>query len=91
MGDESHPKPTPSPSRLPRLPRFPFLPSRLPSPLSQVRASLSKAGLPATDANVRAMMDFVNADEGEGQAVTYGHFRNFLLLLPPERLEGDAR
>ncbi|GJP35182.1 hypothetical protein CLOM_g19692 [Closterium sp. NIES-68] len=53
----------------------------------QVFASLEKAGLPATESNVRAMMRFLDADESGH--VTYGDFRNFLLLLPPERLQGS--
>ncbi|CAI5479151.1 unnamed protein product [Closterium sp. Yama58-4] len=53
----------------------------------QVFASLEKAGLPATESNVRAMMRFLDTDESGH--VTYGDFRNFLLLLPPERLQGS--
>ncbi|CAI5495382.1 unnamed protein product [Closterium sp. Naga37s-1] len=53
----------------------------------QVFASLEKAGLPATESNVRAMMRFLDAHESGH--VTYGDFRNFLLLLPPERLQGS--
>ncbi|CAI5994665.1 unnamed protein product [Closterium sp. NIES-64] len=53
----------------------------------QVFASLEKAGLPATESNVRAMMRFLDADDSGH--VTYGDFRNFLLLLPPERLQGS--
>jgi Ca2+-binding EF-hand superfamily protein len=56
---------------------------------SQVLASLKNAGLPATDENVAAMMRFLDADT-EG-SISYGHFRNFMLLLPPERLEDDPR
>ncbi|CAI5990942.1 unnamed protein product [Closterium sp. NIES-65] len=52
-----------------------------------VFASLEKAGLPATESNVRAMMRFLDADDSGH--VTYGDFRNFLLLLPPERLQGS--
>ncbi|CAI5500548.1 unnamed protein product [Closterium sp. Naga37s-1] len=59
----------------------------LESRLVRVFASLEKAGLPATESNVRAMMRFLDADESGH--VTYGDFRNFLLLLPPERLQGS--
>eukprot|EP00897_Mesotaenium_endlicherianum_P005961 jgi/Mesen1/5393/ME000268S04588 len=55
---------------------------------SQVLASLRRAGLPATASNVKAMMQFLDADTERGQ-VAYGQFRNFMLLLPPERLGGD--
>ena len=59
---------------------------------SQVLASLQRAGLPATDSNARAMMRFLDADlDTERGQVAYGQFRNFLLLLPPERLERDPR
>lgn len=52
----------------------------------QVLASLRRAGLPATEETARAMMRFLDADAGEQGQITYGQFRNFLLLLPPERL-----
>ncbi|KAH7300747.1 hypothetical protein KP509_24G077700 [Ceratopteris richardii] len=56
---------------------------------SQVLASLRNAGLPATEENVAAMMRCLDPDlKG---SVAYGQFRNFLLLLPPERLEDDPR
>lgn len=55
-------------------------------------ASLQRAGLPATESNARAMMRFLDADlDTERGQVAYGQFRNFLLLLPPERLERDPR
>ena len=56
---------------------------------NQVLASLKNAGLPATDGNAAAMMKFLNVDT-EG-SVAYGQFRNFMLLLPPERLGDDPR
>eukprot|EP00850_Spirogloea_muscicola_P006767 SM000032S12151 [mRNA] locus=s32:938599:942338:+ [translate_table: standard] len=56
---------------------------------SQVLDSLRRAGLPATEENAKAMMRCLDADNDEGQ-VAYGQFRNFMLLLPPERLGGDA-
>lgn len=55
---------------------------------SQVLASLKRAGLPATEGNARAMLQYLNVDMERGQ-VAYGQFRNFLLLLPPERLDRD--
>ncbi|GAQ81564.1 mitochondrial substrate carrier family protein [Klebsormidium nitens] len=51
---------------------------------SQIKASLQRNGLPTTDRNINAMMRFLTG-EADGQ-IAYGQFRNFLLLLPPERL-----
>ncbi|XP_077239551.1 uncharacterized protein LOC143880431 [Tasmannia lanceolata] len=56
---------------------------------SQILTSLKSAGLPASDDSAVAMMRFLNADT-EG-SISYGHFRNFMLLLPSERLEDDPR
>ncbi|KAL5982589.1 hypothetical protein ACLOJK_016663 [Asimina triloba] len=56
---------------------------------SQILTSLESAGLPANEDNAVAMMRFLNADT-EGP-ISYGHFRNFMLLLPSERLEDDPR
>ncbi|KAL4189271.1 hypothetical protein AMTRI_Chr08g206140 [Amborella trichopoda] len=56
---------------------------------SQIVASLKNAGLPANEENAVAMMRFLNADT-EG-SISYGHFRNFMLLLPSDRLEDDPR
>lgn len=56
---------------------------------NQVLVSLRNAGLPATDGNAAAMMKFLNVD-AEG-SIAYGQFRNFMLLLPPERLGDDPR
>ncbi|CAO2153584.1 unnamed protein product [Urochloa humidicola] len=47
------------------------------------------AGLPANEDNAAAMLRCLNADS-EG-SISYGHFRNFMLLLPSERLEDDPR
>lgn len=55
----------------------------------QVLLSLRNAGLPATDENAAAMMRCLDADT-EG-SISYGQFRNFMLLLPPERLGDDPR
>ncbi|KAJ7524727.1 hypothetical protein O6H91_17G018300 [Diphasiastrum complanatum] len=55
----------------------------------QVLTLLQNAGLPATEGNAAAMMRFLDADT-EG-IITYGQFRNFLLLLPSERLGDDPR
>ena len=35
-------------------------------------------------------MSYLDADVDRGQ-IAYGQFRNFMLLLPPERLERDPR
>ncbi|KHG19672.1 putative mitochondrial carrier C12B10.09 [Gossypium arboreum] len=54
---------------------------------SEILASLKNVGLPATEDNAVAMMRFLNA--GTEESVSYGHFRNFMLLLPPDRLRQD--
>ncbi|CAM8972621.1 hypothetical protein QQ045_029669 [Rhodiola kirilowii] len=56
---------------------------------SEVLASLKNAGLPANEDNAVAMMRFLNADTEE--SISYGHFRNFMLLLPSDRLQDDPR
>ncbi|KAG6409385.1 hypothetical protein SASPL_127424 [Salvia splendens] len=56
---------------------------------SEIVASLQNAGLPANEDNAVAMMRFLNADIQ--QSISYGHFRNFMLLLPSERLQEDPR
>ncbi|KAM1470620.1 hypothetical protein ACFX11_041309 [Malus domestica] len=56
---------------------------------SEVLASLKNAGLPANEDNAVAMMRFLNGDT-EG-SISYGHFRNFMLLLPSDRLQDDPR
>ncbi|KAJ7970405.1 mitochondrial substrate carrier family protein [Quillaja saponaria] len=56
---------------------------------SEILASLQNAGLPANEDNAVAMMRFLNADT-EG-SISYGHFRNFMLLLPSDRLQEDPR
>ncbi|KAG8047166.1 hypothetical protein GUJ93_ZPchr0008g11786 [Zizania palustris] len=45
--------------------------------------------LPANEDNAAAMLRYLNADS-EG-SISYSHFRNFMLLLPSERLEDDPR
>ncbi|KZV24289.1 calcium-binding mitochondrial carrier protein SCaMC-1-like [Dorcoceras hygrometricum] len=56
---------------------------------SEILASLKNAGLPANEDNAVAMMRFLNADAEE--SISYGHFRNFMLLLPSDRLQEDPR
>ncbi|XP_065869930.1 uncharacterized protein [Euphorbia lathyris] len=56
---------------------------------SEILASLNNAGLPANEDNAVAMMRFLNADTEE--SISYGHFRNFMLLLPSDRLQDDPR
>ncbi|CAM8961109.1 unnamed protein product [Rhodiola kirilowii] len=56
---------------------------------SEVLASLKNAGLPANEDNVVAIMRFLNADTDE--SISYGHFRNLMLLLPSDRLQDDPR
>ncbi|XP_039037336.1 mitochondrial substrate carrier family protein C-like [Hibiscus syriacus] len=54
---------------------------------SEILASLKNVGLPANEDNAVAMMRFLNADTEE--SISYGHFRNFMLLLPSDRLLQD--
>ncbi|MQM02613.1 hypothetical protein Taro_035379 [Colocasia esculenta] len=56
---------------------------------SQILTSLESAGLPANEDNAVAMLRYLNADT-KG-SISYSHFRNFMLLLPSERLEEDPR
>ncbi|XP_042477838.1 uncharacterized protein LOC122059217 [Macadamia integrifolia] len=56
---------------------------------SEILTSLKNAGLPANENNAVAMMRFLDADT-EG-SISYSHFRNFMLLLPSDRLEDDPR
>ncbi|RRT56370.1 hypothetical protein B296_00031141 [Ensete ventricosum] len=56
---------------------------------NQILTSLRSAGLPASEDNAIAMMRSLNVDS-EG-SISYSHFRNFMLLLPSERLEDDPR
>ncbi|PSS04638.1 S-adenosylmethionine mitochondrial carrier protein [Actinidia chinensis var. chinensis] len=56
---------------------------------SEILASLKNAGLPANEDQAVAMMRFLNADTEE--SISYGHFRNFMLLLPSDRLQEDPR
>ncbi|KAG5533268.1 hypothetical protein RHGRI_027455 [Rhododendron griersonianum] len=56
---------------------------------SEIVASLENAGLPANEDNAVAMMRFLNADTEE--SISYGHFRNFMVLLPSDRLQEDPR
>ncbi|XP_015877085.3 uncharacterized protein LOC107413603 [Ziziphus jujuba] len=56
---------------------------------SEILSSLKNAGLPANEDNAVAMMRFLNADTEE--SISYGHFRNFMLLLPSDRLQDDPR
>ncbi|KAL7184624.1 hypothetical protein ACSBR2_026716 [Camellia fascicularis] len=56
---------------------------------SEILTSLKNAGLPANEDNAVAMMRFLKADTEE--SISYGHFRNFMLLLPSHRLQEDPR
>lgn len=56
---------------------------------SEILASLKNAELPANEDNAVAMMRFLNADSGG--SISYGHFRNFMMLLPSDRLQDDPR
>ncbi|KAI3470422.1 hypothetical protein Pfo_027085 [Paulownia fortunei] len=54
---------------------------------SEILASLENSGLPVNEDNAVAMMRFLNADTEE--CIFYRHFRNFMLLLPSDRLQED--
>ncbi|KAK6929224.1 Mitochondrial substrate/solute carrier, partial [Dillenia turbinata] len=56
---------------------------------NQILTSLKNAGLPSNKDNAVAMMRFLNADKED--SISYGHFRNFMLLLPSDRLQDDPR
>ncbi|KAK8950474.1 Mitochondrial uncoupling protein 2 [Platanthera guangdongensis] len=56
---------------------------------NQILTSLKNAGLPNNEATAADMMRYLNADTNE--SISYSHFRNFMLLLPSERLEEDPR
>ncbi|KAF5733771.1 Mitochondrial substrate carrier family protein isoform 1 [Tripterygium wilfordii] len=56
---------------------------------SELLPSLKNAGLPANEDSALAMMRFLNADTEE--SISYGHFRDFMLLLPSDRLQDDPR
>lgn len=56
---------------------------------SEILESLKNARLPANEENAVAMMRFLDADT-EG-SISYGHFRNFMLLLPSDCLQEDPR
>ncbi|WOL16594.1 mitochondrial substrate carrier family protein C-like [Canna indica] len=56
---------------------------------NQILTSLRSAGLPASEDNAISMMRYLNVDSGG--SISYSHFRNFMLLLPSERLEDDPR
>lgn len=56
---------------------------------SEILASLKNAGLPANEDNAVAMMRFLKSDIEE--SISYGHFRNFMLLLPSDQLQEDPR
>ena len=55
---------------------------------TQLRGSLKKLGLPPTEQNATSMLEFL--DGGRDGYVSYGQFRNFLILLPAEKLRKDA-
>eukprot|EP00873_Tetraselmis_striata_P012202 jgi/Tetstr1/432466/TSEL_021842.t1 len=55
--------------------------------LRGVKKTLEKAGLPATDENAIAMLSAL--ETSPDGLVTYGKFRNFLILLPDGKLESE--
>lgn len=55
----------------------------------EILASLKNAGLSASEDNAMAMMQFLNADNGESKS--YSHFRSFMVLLPSDHLPEKTR
>ncbi|KAK9907446.1 hypothetical protein WJX75_003901 [Coccomyxa subellipsoidea] len=53
--------------------------------LSHIKSTITKLGLSATDDNAKAMMKALGAEDDDG-FVSYGKFRNFLMLLPEAKL-----
>ncbi|EIE27152.1 mitochondrial carrier [Coccomyxa subellipsoidea C-169] len=53
--------------------------------LSHIKSTITKLGLSATDDNSKAMMKALGAEADDG-FVSYGKFRNFLVLLPEAKL-----
>lgn len=56
---------------------------------SEILTSLTHAELPANENNADIMMKYLDTDK-EG-SISYGNFRNFMLLLPPDRIQDDPR
>ncbi|ONK62438.1 uncharacterized protein A4U43_C07F3860 [Asparagus officinalis] len=54
---------------------------------NQIAGSLRIAGAPENEDNTVSLMHYLNVDNGE--SISYSQFRNFMLLLPSEQLEGD--
>lgn len=50
-----------------------------------ITSSLKRLGLPATEENAGAMLRYLGASAEDGY-ISYGQFRNFALLLPPEQV-----
>mmetsp|Transcript_5548 Transcript_5548/g.15485 ORF Transcript_5548/g.15485 Transcript_5548/m.15485 type:complete len:641 (+) Transcript_5548:154-2076(+) len=55
--------------------------------LSGIKGSLQRMGLPATDENAVSM--FRALETSPDDLISYGKFRNFLILLPDERIQSD--
>ena len=54
----------------------------------QVKSVLHSVGVPDHDENVSAMIKFLGRGD-DTTGITYGQFRNFLVLLPPDKLSAD--
>ncbi|KAK9825138.1 hypothetical protein WJX81_003067 [Elliptochloris bilobata] len=57
--------------------------------LRQIKSTLKRLGLDSSDDNARAMIQALDAREDRDGCISYGKFRNFLILLPPANLERD--
>lgn len=56
---------------------------------THILTSLKISGLPANEVNATAMLK--SLDKDTTRFISYGHFRNFMLLLPSEHLEQNQR
>ena len=56
---------------------------------NDVKLSLAKLGLPATDENAKAMLRHM-ALSGNQKFISYGQFRNFMMLLPQDVVAMDS-
>lgn len=56
---------------------------------SEILASLRNSGLVANEDTAIATMHFLNSDSEE--SISYGHFRNFMILLPSDQLQKDPQ
>ncbi|KAM7492135.1 hypothetical protein LguiA_035056 [Lonicera macranthoides] len=56
---------------------------------SEILASLRNSGFLASEDTAIATMHFLNSDSKE--SISYGHFRNFMILIPSDQLQKDPQ